>query len=376
MKAIDNPFVISGYEGAHYFCDRVVETEQLGHEIANGNNVALIATRRMGKSGLIEHYFSQPDIQARYYTFFTDIYDTKSLRELVRKLSREILIRLKPFGARAMESFWQTMRSIKSGISFSPMGEPTFSVQVGDIKEPEATLDEIFRYLELADRPCIVAIDEFQQIGKFPEKNIEATLRTYVQRCHNAQFIFSGSQRHTMSTMFTSASRPFYQSVSLMHIGSIDRTAYDTFAKHLFAEGNRTLADGVTEAVYALSRGVTWYTQKLFNVLYGFTKEGEICEVSQVEEALEYIIKTQSYVYEETISRLPEKQTITLVALSKNGPTKSITSAAFVEKYSLQSASTVQSAMKGLLEKDFVTLEKGVYSVYDIFMDYWLQRMY
>lgn len=376
MRTVDNPFVISGYEGAHYFCDRVAETAQLSHEIANGNNVALIATRRMGKSGLIAHYFAQPEIGERYYSFFIDIYDTKSLRELVRKLSREILIRLKPFGTRAVERFWQTMQSIKSGISFSPLGEPTFSVQIGDIKEPEATLEEIFHYLESADRPCIVAIDEFQQIGKFPEKNIEATLRTYVQRCHNTQFIFSGSQRHTMSTMFTSASRPFYQSVSLMHIDSIDRTTYDAFAKALFAEGNRILADGVTDAVYALSRGVTWYTQKLFNVLYGFTKEGATCEVDQVEQALDYILKTQAYAYEETISRLPEKQTMTLIALSKSGPTKSITSAAFVEKYSLQSSSTVQSAMKGLLEKDFVTLEKGVYSVYDIFLDYWIQRMY
>lgn len=376
MRALDNPFVISGYESAHYFCDRVAETEQLHHEIVNGNNVALIATRRMGKSGLIEHYFSLPEVQARYYTFFIDIYDTKSLRELVRKLSREILIRLKPFGTRAMELFWQTMRSIQSGMSFSPMGDPTFTVQLGDIKAPEATLEEIFKYLELADKPCIVAIDEFQQIGKYPEKNIEATLRTYVQRCHNAQFIFSGSQRHTMSKMFTSASRPFYQSVSLMHLDSIDMSAYDAFAKALFAEGNRTLADGVTEAVYALSHGVTWYTQKLFNVLYGFTHEGETCEVARVEDALDYILKTQTYVYEETISRLPEKQTMTLIALAKSGPTKSITSAAFVEKYSLQSASTVQSAMKGLLEKDFVTLEKGVYSVYDIFMDYWIQRIY
>ena len=376
MRAFDNPFVISGYEGTHYFCDRESETEQLRHEIANGNNVALIAARRMGKSGLIEHYFNQPEIQARYYTFFIDIYDTKSLRELVRKLSREILMRLKPFGARAMERFWQTMRSLQSGMGFSPMGEPTFNVQIGDIKEAEATLEEIFRYLELADKPCIVAIDEFQQIDKYPEDNLEATLRTYVQHCHNAQFVFSGSQRHTMSTMFTSASRPFYQSVSLMHLEAIDVTKYDRFAKALFAEGHKVLADGVTEAVYELSRGVTWYTQKLFNVLYGFTKEGETCEVAQVQEALDYIIKTQAYGYEETLFRLPEKQTMTLVALAKNGPTKSITSAAFVEKYSLQSSSTVQSAMRGLLEKDFVTMEKGVYSVYDIFMDYWLQRVY
>lgn len=376
MRALSNPFVISGYEGDHYFCDREKETERLSREIANGGNIALIATRRMGKSGLIEHYFSRPRIQEQYYTFFVDIYDTQSLRELVQKLSREILMRLKPYGKRVLQHFWETMRSIQPGISFSPLGEPTFNVQIGDIQEGDTTLEEIFRYLETADKPCIVAIDEFQQIGTFPENNIEAKLRTYVQHCHNAQFIFSGSQRHTMSAMFTNASRPFYQSVSLMHLDSIDMNVYDDFAKSLFAEGNRKLADGVTEAVYAVSQGITWYTQKILNTLYANTSAGETCTPEQVKEALEYILKTQSYSYEEVLFRLPEKQKMVLIALAKNGPAKSITSASFVKKYSLQSASTVQSAMRGLLEKDFVTLDKGVYSVYDLFMAYWLQQAY
>ena len=376
MKAQVNPFVISGYEGSHYFCDRVQELQTLEREIANGCNVALVATRRMGKSGLIHHYFSQPTIQDQYYTFFIDIYDTQSLRELVQKLSREILMRLKPYGARAMQRFWDTMRSLQPGISFSPLGEPSFNVQIGDIQEGDATLDEIFRYLELADKPCIVAIDEFQQINTFPEKNIEAKLRTYVQQCHNAQFIFSGSQRHTMSAMFMNASRPFYQSVSVMHLDSIDMEVYDAFAKSLFAEGNRMLADGVTKAVYALSHGVTWYTQKLFNTLYADTREGTACQVENVQEALEYIIKTQSYSYEEVLFRLPEKQKMVLIALAKNGPSKAVTSSAFVKKYSLQSASSVQSALRGLLEKDFVTLEQGTYVVYDTFMAYWLKCQY
>lgn len=374
MRAQVNPFIISGYEGVHYFCDRKQETLQLQQEIANGNNVALVATRRMGKSGLIHHYFSQPDIQEKYYTFFIDIYDTQSLREFVQKLSREILMRLKPYGARALQKFWDTMRSLQPGITFSPMGEPSFNVQVGEIPEGDATLDEIFRYIEQADKPCIVAIDEFQQINTFSEKNIEAKLRTYVQQCSNAQFIFSGSQRHTMSAMFMNASRPFYQSVSMMHLSSIDMTCYDAFAKSLFKEGNRILQDGVTEAVYALSNGVTWYTQKLFNTLYAATREGDTCNVNQVPMALDYILKTQSYSYEEILFRLPEKQKMVLKALAQNGPTKSITSSAFVKKYALQSASTVQSAIRGLLEKDFVTLEQGVYSVYDLFMAYWLRN--
>lgn len=376
MRAQLNPFVISGYEGSHYFCDRVQELETINREIANGNHIALVATRRMGKSGLIQHYFAQEQIQAQYYTFFIDIYDTQSLRELLYKLSREILMRLKPYGARALQRFWDTMRSIQPGISFSPLGEPNFNLQLGDIQQGDATLDEIFRYLELADKPCIVAIDEFQQINNFPEKNIEAKLRTYVQQSHNAQFIFSGSQRHTMSAMFMNASRPFYQSVSVMHLERIDMDAYNLFSKALFAEGQRTLADGVTSAVYAISQGVTWYTQKLFNTLYANTPVGGICHEDDVQEALDYIVRTNAYSYEEILFRLPEKQKMVLIALAKNGPTKSMTSAAFVKKYSLQSASTVQSALRGLLEKDFVTQEQGIYSVYDIFMACWIQRNY
>ena len=374
MRVQANPFTISGYEGAAYFCDRVAETTQMSSEIANGNNVALIATRRMGKSGLIQHYFSDPKIQQTYYTFFIDIYGTTSLNELVLRLSREILMRLKPFGRRALETFWNSVRSLQTGIGFSPMGEPTFNLQLGQIHEASTSLDEIFRYLEVADTPCIVAIDEFQQIANYPEKNVEATLRTYVQHSHNAQFIFSGSQRHTMSMMFTNASRPFFHSVSIMHLDSIDMNVYNQFAKEWFAKGKRVLEDGVTEAVYELSQGVTWYTQKLFNTLYAQTPEGEKCVPENVTEALDYILRTQAYSYEEVLFRLPERQKQVLIALAKNGPAKSVTSAAFLQANALPSASMVQSALRGLLEKDYITLFHGVYSVYDLFFGYWISR--
>lgn len=119
MKTVSNPFVISGYEGEKYFCDRQQELAQLRLEIENGNNVALIASRRMGKSGLVQHYFTQPQLQDAYYTFFIDIYDTQSLSELVLKLSRNILSRLKPHGLTALQHFGDCMHSLQAGISFS-----------------------------------------------------------------------------------------------------------------------------------------------------------------------------------------------------------------------------------------------------------------
>lgn len=369
-----NPFIISGYSGSKYFCDRENETKRVCTELANGNNIALIATRRMGKTGLIRHCFAQESIQEQYYTFFIDIYDTKNLAELVMKLSREILERLKPFGLKALQKFWDCVHSLQSGISFSPMGDVSFNLQMGDIQLSTNSLNEIFHYLSIADRPCIVAIDEFQQIAQYPETNVEATLRTHVQHCQNAQFIFAGSQRHTMGQMFTSASRPFFQSVSIMHLDSIDKQKYDNFAKGHFTEAGKTLQDGVTDKVYELSRGITWYSQKLFNTIFAHTAQGESADITNVDEALNYILDTQEFSYKETMFRLPEKQKLVLTALAKEGPAKNITSAAFIRKYHLPSASTVQAAVKGLLEKDFITLEQGVYTVYDIFLGYWIQR--
>lgn len=90
-----NPFVTSGYISPEFFCDREEESERLIQEIS-GNNLALISTRRMGKTGLIQHCFQQDEIVHDYYTFFVDIYATKSLRDFVFSLSKVIFESLKP----------------------------------------------------------------------------------------------------------------------------------------------------------------------------------------------------------------------------------------------------------------------------------------
>jgi AAA+ ATPase superfamily predicted ATPase len=159
---IRNPFITSGYVSADYFCDRRFESEQLVREVMNGNNLALVSTRRMGKTGLIRHCFQFPEIKQGYYTFFIDIYDSRSLRDLVFALSKEILEVLKPMGKKALHGFWECVKSLQASISFDVNGMPSLNLGLGDIQAPATTLDEIFRYLEQADKPCLIAIDEFQ----------------------------------------------------------------------------------------------------------------------------------------------------------------------------------------------------------------------
>ena len=182
MTRVNNPFITSGYISADYFCDREIESKQLIREIVNGNNLAIISARRMGKTGLIQHCFHSKELSKEYYTFFVDIYATKSLRDFIFSLSKVILESLKPFGKKAVEIFINSVLSLQAGISYDFTGTPSFNIQLGDIQNSMATLEEIFKYLAKADKPCIVAIDEFQQITNYSEKNVEALLRT-LQQC-------------------------------------------------------------------------------------------------------------------------------------------------------------------------------------------------
>ena len=162
MKKIVNPFITFGYESSEYFCDRRNETATLLRLLTNGNHVALISPRRMGKTGLLHHCFRQTELVNDYHTFLIDIYATKSLSDMVFQMGRVIVKELRPWGQTAVDKFLQVVTSLRTGISFDGQGNASWNLEVGDVSSPEFTLDEIFAYLQSSDKPCIVAID-----GKF-----------------------------------------------------------------------------------------------------------------------------------------------------------------------------------------------------------------
>lgn len=371
---LNNPFVTNGYAGAEYFCDREVETKQITELLTNENNIALISPRRIGKTELIHHCFAQPDIKDKYYTFVIDIYSTNSVSDLVNMFCKAITDELRPLGRKVWEKFINIVSSIRSEISFDINGQPSWGLGIGEIKNPEVTLDEIFAYLNNADKPCLVAIDEFQQIMNYGDKRIEALLRTYVQRCVNAHFIFSGSRRHLMGEIFTSPARPFYQSVVLMNLKPLPLDKYREFAIDKFEERGKTLDPQVADEVYSRFDGITSYMQRIMNVLFLKTQEGSTCTTAMIDDAIDYNLDIASDTYEAMLRQMPEKQRAVFIAISAEGTAKSVRSGAFAKKYHLPSPSSVNSAIKGLLEKDFITQSGDAYVVYDKFFDLWIQR--
>ena len=378
MKFVQrNPFVIGGYVSPTYFCDREAESDEIISSILNNRNTTVISPRRMGKTGLIQHCFQASAIEKKYHTFFIDIYATGSLKEFVFILGKEIFDALKPKGKKFFDNFFKIITSLRPAFKLDPIsGQPTFDIGIGDILKPEYTLEEIFNYLESSETPCVVAIDEFQQIVKYPEKNIEAILRTHIQKCINTTFIFAGSQRSMMNNIFFSPSRPFYQSVSMINLRSIEIDAYSKFIIRHMKSGDKMISEELITPVYQLFEGHTWYIQNIFHRLYSMMKSGEECTKQLVEQCLSTTVRSYEPMFESTLSLMAERQKEVLYAIAKEGKANEVTSSHFISKHGLKSASTVQSALRQLMEKEFITKEGDAYIVYDRFFGLWLAEKF
>jgi hypothetical protein len=197
--------------------------------------------------------------------------------------------------------------------------------------------------------------------------------RTYVQYCSNACFVFSGSQRHLMGAIFTSPARPFYQSVTVINLNPIAVDKYREFALSQFRKYEKQIDEQVVDSLYARFYGITFYLQKVLNILFMNTEKGATCTVDMIEDAIQYIIDFTANTYDDLLYQLPDKQKQVLMAIGKTGPVKNILAKNFVMTTGLTSSS-IKSAVKGLLDKDLVTVDKGVYQLYDKFFERWLNN--
>ncbi|MBQ9222821.1 MAG: ATP-binding protein [Prevotella sp.] len=376
-----NPFYITGIIPGPYFCDRKKETVWITQTLENKAHILLTSPRRMGKTQLIRHVFEQPSIKNNFYTFYTDIYSTTSLHELVLFLSKEIYSALVPKGKAMVDKFLKGIHSLAGSFGYDPItGLPTFDIKLGDIHTPELTLEEIFRYLEQADKPCIFAIDEFQQIAQYPEKNIEATLRTHIQKMNNCLFIYAGSNRHVLENMFNSTAKPFYNSAEQIYLDCIPKDVYTAFAKEQFAVAGREITSDAVVLAYDLFEGHTYYVHNILHNAFAYLDTNKKIDENDIRNVLSDILEEKGHTFSSVMNQLNYQQKETLIAIAKEGKASCVTSVTFVKKHALKSPSSVQYAIAALLGKQLLTYQNiqrtKVYSVSDRFLEMWICKVY
>ena len=375
MTKTVNPFIVSGKIPNAYFCDREEESASLFRYITSEENVVLMSQRRMGKTKLVEHCFDNSNIAKDYIVLNIDILHTTTFQEFIQLFSGVVFDAVAKRNVRMMKLFTATLRSLSGSFGYDPMhNTPTFDIRLGDIATPEYTLKEIFQYIEKADKHCIVVIDEFQQITKYPEKNVEALLRSHIQGLNNANFVFSGSQRRLMEEMFFSEKRPFFMSARNVLLNAIPFETYWNFVDYHFQQNGKAIEKDAVRMIYDTFFGVTLYLQRMMKDAFSMTQQGETCDISATERLVTDYIQECDPRLREQLAFITESQKELLYAVSEEqAPVKSITSVAFVKRHRLKSSSAVQAASKKLLEYDLLTRRDGAYSIADPLMALWLK---
>src|SRR4030095_4825133 len=184
-----NPFIISGFSGGEYFCNRKEELKALKNAFDNGRNVTLFSLRRMGKSALVKFLFEK--LEQKADCIYVDILPAMNFSELTGVTVNAVTEYLGTSVKDYFSKIAALVKSIGAALSFDELsGKPKIHFGIGGIKEQSKSFEEIITFLESKKNRTLLVFDEFQQIRNFPETNTEAVMRTIFQKCKKITFMY------------------------------------------------------------------------------------------------------------------------------------------------------------------------------------------
>jgi AAA+ ATPase superfamily predicted ATPase len=371
----ENPFPITSYKGPVYFCNRQNEIAQLKEALLNGRNITLFSPRRMGKTGLIHHLFHGLR-DAEINTVYADVFGTDDLNGFINRLANSVLSAISDRGENIITRALEIFGRLRPQVSYNGLsGAPLVSFTLQNDAEKRSTLSELFEILEKQKAFNIMAIDEFQQIYRYPEKNAEQLLRSYIQELKNTCIIFSGSQRHLLLPMFSDPKRAFYQSSSFLQLNRLDYHEYREFIQHQFERNEQTISAKNLDFILDWTETYTFYTQYLCNKI--FSKRQTRITGDLIRLCINEIFTEREPIFYNYRNLLAHQQYRLLSAVAREVRVDEPTGQEFLKKYDLSNASTVRKNLHVLIEKEMIYEipggDKTTYQVYDVFLAQWFR---
>ena len=344
-----NPFLTAGYAGPDYFCDRKRETESLIQHLDNDRNTTLISPRRYGKTGLIRQVLHLMAKRRGVKTVYVDLYPTRSLSDFARVLATAVAESVESPAEKVIKAVSAFARGFRPTMTIDEFsGKPKFSFDI-NAGNAQASLESILEYLQSRKARTVVAIDEFQQIAEYPEKGVEALLRSKMQFMHNVGF----------------------NSTASMSLDVIDRQAYFRFAASFFRKVGRILPEETFVAAYDRFEGITWYVQSVMKELYAM----EVARPTEkdVIAAVGHLVEENAMNYGFVLSKCSPGAVELLRAVAAERVVAEPMSAEFGRKYGLRAASSVRFALDSLLDDELLYRREDGYVVYDRLFAEWLR---
>jgi hypothetical protein len=345
MKSLHNPFPVTGYHGPAYFCDREKECAQLKAAVQNGRNVTLIARRRIGKTSLLHHFAHQVGhLKPLWRVVYVDLIKTNSLRGLYELLAKVLFLEQKK--SKALPDL-NLLGRLRMTLGMDPLTQlPQVSFDLKDNQVPES-LHNLLDWLSGQPR-IIIAFDEFQQILNYPDANVEALMRSEMQRLPGVRFIYSGSDQHLLQEIFDHNNRPFHQSTEHLKLGPIDSEKYGQFISEKFKQGKMVISAEALGYLLSLTEGETFAVQRLCNALYEMAYP--LITLPLAQDTLIRVLDQQQQGYEQIRALIGPSSNLfkVLKAMAKLGVTSETYGREILHASGIHNASSVNKAIQSL----------------------------
>lgn len=371
-KAPHNPFLLLGYHSRKYFCNRNDEINWLEDNLQNGRNSVLYSLRRLGKTAVIQCVLKELERSGKAEVIFVDLLATQTAEDAILQIARAVVQRYGKATSGAGPAFMKMLGKVGFDISIDPMtGLPSLSMGLRQGPSPEHSLESLGTFLKARKKPVVIAMDEFQQVCSFKKENAEAIFRTWAQQFPEIRFIFSGSHRQMMMSMFAEKNRPFYRSAQLKELQPIALDEYRPFISKHFKAAKKNIDRDVVDEIYRWSRGQTYCVQLLCNRLYGSFAHADLQALNRVKQE---VLQQENNVFINYFNLFTTTQWNVLRAIAKEEPLVNPLSKEVLMRHQLGAASTVASALKQLQHKEFVVQLGDEYLVHDVVFARWLRH--
>lgn len=371
---MNDAFVYGSAVEGENFTDRVSETKRLKANFEHGVNTLLISNRRIGKTSLVRHVKNIVNSK-KVSVVYLDIFDCRSEYDFYNKLASAVLQQT----ATKTEIFLQNAKTFLSRvspkISLSPDPTMDFSVSLGITDKdysPEQILNLAESIAQKQGKKIVICIDEFQQIGEFPESlTVQKRLRGVWQLQQNVSYCLFGSKKHLLTNIFQRKDMPFYQFGDAIYLSIIETKNWIPFICQKFQKQNLIISEDLAKKICIEVENYSSYVQQLaWNVMLNTNRE--VTE-EIIEKAMNELIAQNSALFMQQTEGLSSFQMNMLRAIASdihNG----FTTKKVLAEYNLGTKSNISRIQKTLIDRDLVELREDGLFINDPVFKKWFRR--
>lgn len=372
------PFVFGVAVEEEHFVGRNKEIAMLESNFKYGVNTILLAPRRMGKTSLVKRVAK--DMQSdEIKIVHLDIFSCRSEYDFLNMFASAILKQTSSHFEEWMQNAKDFLSRIVPQVNFSPDATQEYSISLG-ITPKTNNPEDVLNLPELIARKkgihIIICIDEFQQVGEFPDSlYVQKRMRSVWQHQQNVFYCLYGSKKNMMINLFQQRSKPFYKFGITMELGTISANDWIPFLCRQFKSEDRVLSEDIAERICNMVELHSSYVQQFaFNVLI-CTPVGESATEETLAMAYENLLDENTSLFQEKTENLTSYQLNFLRAII-SGVHKDFGLANVRDKYNLGSHSNIIRIKTALIAKELIETRNDGMFIADPVMKQWLKRRF